>query len=91
MFLKIGVMQLQLKSLKDSCEIVDFSTKVAGCNFTKNEILQRFFSSIWKCTSVQQLHYTTVCRIFIFAELSMAAYKESKYIKVYLYSLYGNV
>ena len=90
-------MQLQLKSLKYFCETVHFFSKVAGCRsvtLLKMKSFTAAFQGFWKCTSILQLHYpTSICRTFTFAEqVSMAAYyKESKHIKVYLYSLHGNV
>ena len=104
---KIGFLQLQLKSLKNSSERVHFLVKlqIVGLlilprkfflDLTKNEFRHRFFSRILTA-SVKHLHYRiAVCWTPIFIEhLSMAAYKESNIWKCtcmhYLYSLHSNV
>ena len=89
LFFKIGFLQLQLFLWNSS-----FFSKVTSCrsvNFTKNEFRHSFFSRIWT-TSVEQLYCRIpICRTPISVNyLSMAAYKGSKYMKVYLYSLHGN-
>ena len=89
LFFKIGFLQLQFKSLKNSNERVHFLVKLQILGLlilprkffldpTKNEFRHRFFSRIWT-TSVKHLHYRiAICWTPIFIEhLSLAVYKGS--------------